>query len=152
MECGIESSEAHNCGNLRLRNVRLALGRQADRQTYIGKASQSARRPGGHSASYSAIQTVGQCFGRSPPFTGLLTFCRRYNANAAKRPKQPPKQTLGSVRFSPLCRRRRRRRRRRLGCRSSYSHLTNRNNKNKKTKTTTTTATETFGFGRGHNC
>lgn len=46
MECGIESSEAHNCGNLRLRNVRLALGRQADRQTYIGKASQSARRPG----------------------------------------------------------------------------------------------------------
>lgn len=147
MECGIESSEAHNCGNLRLRNVRLALGRQ----TYIGKASQSARRPGGQAATQPATQPFRRSDSVSDAVRhslGLLTFCRRYNANAAKRPKQPPKQTLGSVRFSPLCRRRRRRRR--LGCRSSYSHLTNRNNKNKKTKTTT--ATETFGFGRGHNC
>lgn len=142
----MESSEAHNCGNLRLRNVRLVLGRH---RHILGKASQSASQP----ASYSAIQidcsdTVSDTV--APPFTlGLHThththiFCRRYNANAAKRPKQPPKQTG----LSSLCRRRRSR----LGCRSSYSHLTNRNNKNKKTMTTAT-ATETFGFGRGHNC
>lgn len=45
----VESSEAHNCGNLRLRNVRLAHGRH---RHILGKASQSVRQP----ASYSAIQ------------------------------------------------------------------------------------------------
>lgn len=144
MECGIESSEAHNCGNLRLRNVRLALGRQPDRQTYIGKASQSARRPG-----QPLSQLLSHSDGRTVFRTQSAIHLAYSHFAGAIMPMQPsgPSNHPSKLwaQFGSLCRRRRR-----LGCRSSYSHLTNRNNKNKKTKTAT--ATETFGFGRGHNC